>query len=81
MDSEIPFVRPRTITGVGECFRPNTRLYVSLMAQMLVHLLHIINKLYNRHSTTEGGTCNRHTRKVEFSFRIPEYDLADNQIY
>ena len=33
--SLIPFVRPRNITFTGQGFKPNTRVYVSLMEQTL----------------------------------------------
>ena len=74
----IPFVRPRTITGVGECFRPNTRLYAFFDGIDVSSFITPSSTSYTTDaSTTEGGALVSDIQgKVEFSFRIPEYRFA-----
>jgi len=74
----IPFVRPRTITGVGECFRPNTRLYAFFDGTDVSSFITPSSTSYTTDaSTTEGGALVSDIQgKVEFSFRIPEYRFA-----
>ena len=74
----IPFVRPRTITGVGECFRPNTRLYAFFDGTDVSSFITPSSTSYTTDtSATEGGALVSDIQgKVEFSFRIPEYRFA-----
>ncbi len=74
----IPFVRPRTITGVGECFRPNTRLYAFFDGTAVSSFITPSSTSYTSDtSATEGGALVSDIQgKVEFSFRIPEYRFA-----
>ena len=74
----IPFVRPRTITGVGECFRPNTRLYAFFDGTDVSSFITPSSTSYTTDtSATEGGALVSDVQgKVEFSFRIPEYRFA-----
>ena len=74
----IPFVRPRTITGVGECFRPNTRLYAFFDGTDVSSFITPSSTSYTTDtSATEGGALVTDIQgKVEFSFRIPEYRFA-----
>ena len=74
----IPFVRPRTITGVGECFRPNTRLYAFFDGTNVSSFITPSSTSYTSDtSATEGGALVSDIQgKVEFSFRIPEYRFA-----
>ena len=77
----IPFVRPRTITGVGECFRPNTRLYAFFDGTDVSSFITPSSTSYTTDtSATEGGALVSDIQgKVEFSFRIPEYRFAGQQ--
>ena len=74
----IPFVRPRTITGVGGCFRPNTRLYAFFDGTAVSSFITPSSTSYTSDtSATEGGALVSDIQgKVEFSFRIPEYRFA-----
>ena len=74
----LPFVRPRTITGVGECFRPNTRLYNFFDGTDVSSFITPSSTSYTTDtSATEGGALVSDIQgKVEFSFRIPEYRFA-----
>ena len=74
----IPFVRPRTITGVGECFRPNTRLYAFFDGTDVSSFITPSSTSYTTDtSATEGGALVSDIQgKVEFTFRIPEYRFA-----
>jgi hypothetical protein len=74
----VPFVRPRTITGVGECFRPNTRLYAFFDGTDVSSFITPSSTSYTTDtSATEGGALVSDIQgKVEFSFRIPEYRFA-----
>ena len=77
----IPFVRPRTITGVGECFRPNTRLYAFFDNTDVNAFVTPSSTSYTTDaSATEGGALVTDIQgKIEFSFRIPEYRFAGQQ--
>ena len=75
----IPFVRPRTITGVGECFRPNTRLYAFFDGVDVSSFITPASGSYTNLTTNivEGNALISDVQgKVEFSFRIPEYRFA-----
>ena len=77
----VPFVRPRTITGVGECFRPNTRLYAFFDNTDVNVYITPSSTSYSTDTTlVEGSPLVTDTQgKVEFSFRIPEYRFAGQQ--
>ena len=74
----IPFVRPRTITGTGECFRPNTRLYAFFDGVAMSAYITPSSSSYTSAATiVEGSALVSNVQgKVEFSFRIPEYRFA-----
>ena len=78
----IPFVRPRTITGVGECFKPNTRLYAFFDGTDVSSFITPASASYTNLTTNivEGNALISDIQgKVEFSFRIPEYRFAGQQ--
>ena len=77
----IPFVRPRTITGVGECFRPNTRLYAFFDNTDVNAFITPSSTSYSTDTTlVEGSPLVTDVQgKIEFSFRIPEYRFAGQQ--
>ena len=78
----IPFVRPRTITGIGECFRPNTRLYAFFDGTDVSSFIKPSSESYTNLTTNivEGNALISDIQgKVEFSFRIPEYRFAGQQ--
>ena len=78
----IPFVRPRTITGTGECFRPNTRLYAFFDGTDVSSFITPASESYTNLTTNivEGNALISDIQgKVEFSFRIPEYRFAGQQ--
>jgi hypothetical protein len=78
----IPFVRPRTITGVGECFRPNTRLYAFFDGTDVSSFITPASASFTNLTTNivEGNALISDIQgKVEFSFRIPEYRFAGQQ--
>ena len=78
----IPFVRPRTITGKGECFRPNTRLYAFFDGTDVSSFIKPASESYTNLTTNivEGNALISDIQgKVEFSFRIPEYRFAGQQ--
>ena len=77
----VPFVRPRTITGVGECFRPNTRLYAFFDNTDVNAFITPSSTSYSTDTTlVEGSPLVTDVQgKIEFSFRIPEYRFAGQQ--
>ena len=77
----IPFVRPRTITGTGECFRPNTRLYAFFDGVAVSSFITPSSTSYTSDTTVAEGSplITDVQGKVEFSFRIPEYRFAGQQ--
>ncbi len=78
----IPFVRPRTITGKGECFRPNTRLYAFFDGTDVSSFIKPASQDYTNLTTNivEGNALITDIHgKVEFTFRIPEYRFAGQQ--
>ena len=64
VQAAIPFVRPRTITGVGECFRPNTRLYDFFDGTDVSSFITPSSTSYTTDTSINrgGATCIRHTR-------------------
>ncbi len=77
----VPWVRPRTITGTGECFRPNTRLYTFFDGTDVSTYITPSSTSYSTDTTvTEGSALvSDATGKVEFTFRIPEYRFAGQE--
>ena len=71
----IPFVRPRTITVTGECFRPGIRLYAFFDGRDMSTFVTPKEQQYsNVTSPVEGSALiTNGAGKVEFDFRIPEY--------
>ena len=79
----IPFIRPRSITVTGECFRPGIRLFAYFDGRDVNNLITPASTEYtNKTTITEGvgGTTDDAQKlitngagKVEFTFRIPEY--------
>ena len=71
----IPFVRPRTISVVGECFRPGIRLYAFFDGRDMSTFVTPKEQQYsNVTSPVEGSALvTNGAGKVEFDFRIPEY--------
>ena len=71
----IPFVRPRTVTVTGECFRPGIRLYAYFDGRdMSTYVTPSSQDYSNITSPVEGSALiTNGAGKVEFSFRIPEY--------
>ena len=63
---------------MGECFRPNTRLYAFFDGTDVSSFITPSSTSYTTDaSTTEGGALVTDIQgKVEFSFRIPEYRFA-----
>ena len=71
----IPFVRPRTISVTGECFRPGIRLYAFFDGRDMSTFVTPKEQQYsNVTSPVEGSPLiTNGAGKVEFDFRIPEY--------
>ena len=71
----LPFVRPRTITITGECFRPGIRLYGFFDGTGISQFITPSSSEFsNVASPVEGSALvTNGAGKVEFSFRIPEY--------
>ncbi len=77
----VPWVRPRTLTGVGECFRPNTRLYAFFDGTAVSTYITPSSTSYSSDSTVSEGSAlvSDVAGKVEFTFRIPEYRFAGQE--
>ena len=71
----IPFVRPRTITVTGECFRPGIRLYAFFDGRDMSTFVTPKEQQYSNVTTPVEGSAlvTNGAGKVEFDFRIPEY--------
>ena len=71
----IPFVRPRTISFVGQGFLPNTRLYVFFDGVDVNTYVTPNSSSYTTDTTIVAGSplITNPTGKVEGSFAIPEY--------
>ncbi len=71
----IPFVRPRTLTVTGECFRPGIRLYAFFDGKdMSTFVTPSAEEFSNVTSPVEGSPLiTNGSGKASFSFRIPEY--------
>ena len=77
----IPFVRPRTISVVGECFRPGIRLYAFFDGRDMSTFVTPKEQQYsNVTSPVEGSALiTNGGGKVEFDFRIPEYRFSGQE--
>ena len=77
----IPFVRPRTISVVGECFRPGIRLYAFFDGRDMSTFVTPKEQQYsNVTSPVEGSALiTNGAGKVEFDFRIPEYRFSGQE--
>ena len=77
----IPFVRPRTISVVGECFRPGIRLYAFFDGRDMSAFVTPKEQQYsNVTSPVEGSALiTNGAGKVEFDFRIPEYRFSGQE--
>ena len=77
----IPFVRPRTITITGECFRPGARLYGFFDGTAISQFITPSSSNFsNVASPVEGSALvTNGAGKVEFTFRIPEFRFAGQQ--
>ena len=71
----IPFVRPRTITVTGECFRPGVRLYGFFDGTAISQFITPSSSNFSNVSSPVEGSAlvTNGAGKVEFTFRIPEY--------
>ena len=71
----IPFVRPRTISFVGQGFLPNTRLYVFFDGVAVNTYVTPNSSSYTTDTTIVAGSplITNPAGKVEGSFAIPEY--------
>ena len=77
----IPFIRPRTISGTGECFRPNTRLYAFFEGRNISPFITPSSSSFSVDATIVEGSSlvtDEHG-KIEFTFRIPEYRFAGQE--
>ena len=77
----IPFIRPRTISVVGECFRPGIRLYAFFDGRDMSAFISPKEQQYsNLASPVEGSPLiTNGAGKVEFDFRIPEYRFSGQE--
>nr|BAR35960.1 VrlC protein [uncultured Mediterranean phage uvMED] len=77
----IPFVRPRTISVTGECFRPGIRLYAFFDGRDMSTFVTPKEQQYsNVTSPVEGSALiTNGAGKVEFDFRIPEYRFSGQE--
>ncbi len=77
----IPFVRPRSITVTGECFRPGIRLYTYFDGRdMSTYVTPSAEQYSNTSSPVEGSPLiSNGAGKVEFTFRIPEYRFSGQE--
>jgi hypothetical protein len=74
----IPFVRPRTISFIGEGFLPNTRLYVFFDGVDVNSYVTPLSSAYTTDTTIVASSplVTTGAGKVEGSFAIPEYRFA-----
>ena len=77
----VPFVRPRTITITGECFRPGTRLYAHFDRKAVSSLITPVSSEFSDSNNPVEGSAlvTNGAGKVECTFRIPEYRFAGQQ--
>ena len=77
----IPFVRPRTISVTGECFRPGVRLYPFFDGKDVSSLVTPTETQYsNVDSPVEGSALvTNGAGKIIFNFRIPEHRFAGQE--
>ena len=77
----IPFIRPRSITITGQCFRPGIRLYAYFDGKDISSLITPSSSTYsNVDSPVEGSALvTDGAGKVECTFRIPEYRFSGQE--
>ena len=76
----IPFVRPRTISVTGTCFRPSIRLYPFFDGKDVDTIVTPTETQYsNVDSPVEGSALVTNGGKIEFNFRIPEHRFAGQE--
>ena len=77
----IPFVRPRTISVTGECFRPGIKLYPFFDGKDVSSLVTPTESQYsNVDSPVEGSALvTNGAGKIVFNFRIPEHRFAGQE--
>ena len=74
----IPFIRPRTISVTGECFKPGIKLYPFFDGKDVSTLVTPTETQYsNIDNPVEGSDLvTNGAGKIEFNFRIPEHTFA-----
>ena len=74
----IPFVRPRTITVTGNCFRPGIRLFAFFDGRAMSNFITPTSSEFsNVDSPVEGSALvTNGAGAVSCTFRIPEYRFA-----
>ena len=74
----IPFVRPRTISVTGECFRPGIRLYPFFDGRDMSAFVTPTEQQYSNVSSPVQGSAlvTNGAGKVVFNFEIPEYRFS-----
>ena len=77
----IPFIRPRTITVTGNCFRPGIRLYAFFDGRNMSNFITPASSEFsNIDSPVEGDPLiTNGAGNVECTFRIPEHGFAGQQ--
>ena len=77
----IPFIRPRTISVTGECFKPGIKLYPFFDGKDVSTLVTPTETQYsNIDNPVEGSDLvTNGAGKIEFNFRIPEHRFAGQE--
>ena len=77
----IPFIRPRTITVTGNCFRPGIRLYAFFDGRNMSNFVTPSSTEFsNVDAPVEGSPLiTNGAGNVEFTFRIPEHRFAGQE--
>jgi hypothetical protein len=76
-----PFIRPRTITGTGECFRPGVKLFAFFDGRNVETLITPKEQQYSNVASPVQGSnlVTNGAGKVEFTFEIPEYRFSGQE--
>ena len=74
----VPFVRPRTIEFVGECFAPNQRVYVFFDGISVSAYVTPASSTFTSDTTIVAGSplITTAAGRIEGSFSIPDYKFA-----
>ena len=74
----IPFIRPRTITVTGFCFRPGTKIHAFFDGRNVSSFITPASSTFSNVSSPVEGSdlITSGSGKVECTFRIPEYRFA-----